>query len=266
MDHLKRLLEHVLSPVGIMVVLLVLGLLFSFSRRYYIAGRRLLLTGVSLYLIYLFSPLSEVLILNLEKLYVPLAAPPSGATIDRIVILSDYGEEHAAYPVTGTLSRETVSRLVEGIRLYRLLPGSKLVSSGGVMRPGDRPVGALMADFLAQMGIPRGDLLVEDSAMNTFENMANSKAFVGTKPFILVTTASHMRRSVAVAHKLDMQPVPAPASFWTRQYYPSDANPVDWATTLLRHCVHPSQERLIQLQAAYHEYAGYVWYRLRGYV
>lgn len=266
MDISKRLLEHIFSPVGIMVVLLAVGVLFSFSRRHYNAGRRLLLIGVSLYLIFLFTPLSEILILNLESLYSPLAAPSPGIKIDRIVILSDYGEEHASYPVTGTLSRETVNRLVEGIRLYRLLPGSKLISSGGVMRGGDRPVGALMADFLVKMGIPPADLIVEGSAMNTLQNLANSKAIVGTKPFVLVTTASHMRRAVAVARKLDMQPVPAPASFWTLQHYPTSGSVAEWAATLLRHCTHPSHERLMQLQTAYHEYVGYLWYRLHGLV
>ncbi len=149
MEHLKRLLEYGLSPVGIMLALLALGFLMSISRRYYIAGRRLLMAGVLLYFTFLFSPLSEVLILNLEKQYNPLSVPPPGTKLDRIVILSDYGEEHISYPITGTLSYQTVSRLVEGMRLYRMLPGSKLISSGGVMRPGDKPVGALMADFLA---------------------------------------------------------------------------------------------------------------------
>jgi len=41
-------------------------------------------------------------------------------------------------------------------------------------------------------------------------------------------------------------------------------NAGQWITSFLEGFVHPSPTRLTRIQWAYHEYAGYIWYRLLG--
>lgn len=264
MDTLKRTLELAISPLGIMALLLGGGVILSFAGRHHRRGRRLLLSGAILYLLFTFFPLAELLVRSLEKPFEPMLVPPAEPKIDRIVVLSGYGEFHPAFPVTSNLAGETVCRLTEGIRLYRLLPGSKLIVSGGVVRESDGPVAVLMADFARQLGVRSEDILVEGSSTTTYENLVEVRKMVGSAPFLLVTSACDLWRASAVARKLGMTSIPAPACIWTLQQYPARMDAGQWAKSLLGGFAHPSQTRLTRIQWAWHEYAGYVWYRLLG--
>jgi uncharacterized SAM-binding protein YcdF (DUF218 family) len=264
MDTLKRIVEITISPLGIMTVLLAGGVIFSLSGRYMRQGRRLIVCGALLFLIFIFSPIAEILIRSLERPFQPMLVPPAEPKIDRIVVLSGYGEDYPALPVTSNLSGETVCRLAEGIRLHRLLPGSKLIVSGGVVREGDRPVARLMADFAQQLGVRGEDILVEGGSRTTYENLLEVRKMAGDTPFILVTSACDLWRASAVARKLGMNPVPAPAGVWALQHYPARMDAGQWVAAFFGGFAHPSPTRLARLQWAYHEYAGYFWYRLLG--
>jgi uncharacterized SAM-binding protein YcdF (DUF218 family) len=264
MDTLKRTVEVAISPLGIMSLFLVGGVILSLSGRRLRQGRRLLLSGVLLYLIFTFSPLAEILVRSLEKPFEPMLVPPAEPKIERIVVLSGYGEFHPAFPVTSSLSGETVGRMTEGIRLHRLLPGSRLIVSGGVVREGDGPIALLMADFARQLGVRGEDILIERSSSTTYENLLEVRKMVGSNPFVLVTSACDLRRASAVARKLGMVAIPAPACIWALQHYPASMNAGQWITSFLEGFVHPSPTRLTRIQWAYHEYAGYLWYRLLG--
>ena len=263
MLNLKSLAD-VFSPVGIVVTLLTAGIALHFSRKHFRLGNRLLVSGAVLCLVFIFTPLSEILILNLERQFPPMLAPPASPKVDRIVVLSGYGEENPAFPVTSNVSEETVYSMAEGIRLYRLLPSAKLIVSGGVMRKGDKSVADIMADFVHELGVPRQDIIVEGNSLDTYQNMIEIKKLVGSGPFILVTAASHMRRAVGVARKLQMNPCPSPSFIRTSQNYPIGTGAIEYVRTFIRHFRHPSIGRLSALQRAFHEYIGYLWYRVLG--
>ena len=263
MELIRKLAELTFSPVGIMTILTATGLSLSVFRRRSRSGRRLLIWGGLLFLVFLFSPLAEYLILSLERPYAPMLSPPAEPGINRIVVLAGYAEEYPGFPITSNVSGETLCRMSEGLRLYRLLPGSSLILSGSVVRKGDKPVAVLMADFLQQMGVPARDLIVEANSRNTFENLYEVKKLVGSNPFILVTSACDLRRAMAVARRLRMAPVPAPACIRALQHHPKDAGFRERAAVFFRRFI-PSLDNFSKLQWAYHEYIGYIWYMLLG--
>jgi len=262
-EILKRSAELLFSPLGIMTVFIAFGLLLSAGRRHSHAGSRLLVCGGSLFLVFLFSPLAEYLVLSLERPYPPMLEPPESPKTSRIVVLAGYAEEHPGFPITSTISGQTMCSMAEGLRLYRLIPGSTLVLSGGVVRRGERPVAASMAEFLRQMGVPDKDLIMEGKSQNTYENLVEVKKLLGPDPFILVAAACDLRRAVAVARKLKMAAIPAPSCIWASQNHPDHAS-IGEQTAIFFTGFGPSLENLPRLQWAYHEYAGYVWYRLLG--
>jgi uncharacterized SAM-binding protein YcdF (DUF218 family) len=257
----KRLLEVGLSPLGVTTLLLAGGLLLSLRRRPSRAGCRLLAVGAGLFLVWLFSPLAELAIRPLEVQYTPLLQPPAVA-VDRIVVLAGYGERHPAIPVTSNVSHQTLCNMAEGIRLYHLMAGTKVLLSGGSGRREDPPVAGIMADFLRAMGVPAHDILIEGQSQNTYENLVYVKQMIGTQPFVLVAAACDLPRAMAVAYKLGMRPVAAPACIWTLQHYGDDLG----LSQVLGGFTTPSLGRLGRLQWAFHEYVGYVWYKLRGWV
>lgn len=263
MTALKHLLEACVSPIGIMTILLIAGLLVSGFRRQSRLGRRLILAGAGLYIIFVFTPLAEILMANLERPYPPMMHPDASSGIRTIVVLSGYGEDNPSFPVTSNVSSETLARMVEGIRLYRELPGAKLVLSGGVPRGDDKPVASLMADFGKAMGVEVRDIIVEGRSLTTYENLVEVQKIIGAAPFILVTSACDLPRAMAVARKLGMKPVAAPAGIWAVQHYPAGISWRQWGGKLVDSIAKPSTERLRYLQWANHEYLGYLWYWMR---
>ena len=261
MYFLTRFIETLFSPIGVTVSLIGFGILLSFIRRRRPLGRKLLFSGASLFLILLFSPLAGLLVFNLENDHEPLLLPPPD--VKKILILAGYAEEHPGYPITSLLSQPTIGNLVEGLRLYRLMPDAVIVVSGGAMHKGEQSFAALMAEFLVQLGVPGNRILVEGTSQNTYENFLESRKHLQNEPFILVAQACDMRRAAAVARKLQMQPVPAPASYWAKQHF-SDLDTGRRFVKLLVSFFYPSLENLSRIQWAHHEYAGYYWYRFRS--
>jgi len=262
MTVLTELLETCFSPVGLVTLLLASGLVASAFRRESRMGRHLVSSGAGLYLLFLLTPLSEVLYANLEHAYPPMLHPdPSVRTI---VVLSGYGEDFPFLPVTSKLTGEMIPRIAEGIRLYREIPGAKLILSGGVVRQQDGPVANLMADFVRAMGVPDRDIVVEGGSTTTYGNLAEVKKIVGSEPFILVTSSGELRRAAAVARRLGMKPLAAPAAIWAARYFPAGMSWLEWGWKFIGETGYPKTQRLGYLQRAYHEYIGYVWYWMLG--
>jgi uncharacterized SAM-binding protein YcdF (DUF218 family) len=258
---LARAIEGILSPVGILTLLMAGGLVASLSRRWSGLGHRLLASGAAVWILGTCLPLAELSIFALERPYRPLSSLDSVAA-DTIVILSAYAEDHPTIPVTSTVSDQTMCRLVEGIRLYHQRPHLTVVVSGGAAS--GRPFALIMADFLRAMGIPEGDLRVESRSRNTYENLREVKTIVGDRPFVLVATAADLRRALAVARRLGMRAIPAPACIWALEHWSPDMGWQDWVWQLAGSVGPPSTQRWAYLQWAHHEYLGYVWYAWLG--
>ncbi|MBP1597234.1 MAG: hypothetical protein H6Q05_2611 [Acidobacteria bacterium] len=261
---LKQLLAAAFSPVGITTLLLAVGLLMRLSRRMAHGGRRCMMAGAALYCFLILTPFSEIVVARLEREYAPLLRVGTPTGIRNIVVLSGYGEDDAFLPVTSKLRGDTIQRLVEGMRLARELPGARLLMSGGVQREGDPPVASLMADFAKSMGVPGNDIAVEAKSHTTYENLAETRQLIGTEPFILVTSAYHLPRAMAVARKLGMNPLAAPAAIWASPDFPPGMSWKAWGKKVAEKLIDPSTNRLVHLQLAYHEYLGYLWYKILG--
>jgi uncharacterized SAM-binding protein YcdF (DUF218 family) len=261
---IKFVFENLFSPIGLVSVLFVIGLVLSIPRNCRKLANRLLTVGAGLYVAFLCTPLVDLPFYQLERQFPPLLDIDSGGDARSIVVLSAYGLNSSETPITSNLSEETVYRLAEGIRLYRLVPRSTLIVSGGVLREGDPPIAQLMAEFLVSMGVPQNDIGVEGSSENTYENLRNVKSLVGDRAFYLVTSAYHMPRTMAVARQLGMHAIPSPAFIRKLQGSPPETTVGRSIMLILKEYGIPSGSRLTDLQRTFHEYVGYLWYRIRG--
>ncbi|MEW5979436.1 MAG: ElyC/SanA/YdcF family protein [Acidobacteriota bacterium] len=259
----KRLIEALLSPLGWIVWLFLVGLLLAALRKP-TSARRFLMAGAGLFLFGYFSPAAELAIWGLEQDYSPLQHPEKLGNVDTVVVLAGYGERHASIPITSNLSDETIARIVEGVRIYRALPGGKILFSGGTPTGLVPPAAELMAEFAQAQGVERDDILTEIRSRDTHENLVEVRKILGVRRFVLVTSAYHLRRTLAVAQKLDMNPIPAPAYIQTLQNFPATLSGFQLWSKVARSFLSPSVFRLFFLQQAFHEYAGYWWYRWSG--
>jgi uncharacterized SAM-binding protein YcdF (DUF218 family) len=242
---LKKAISYVLLPLPLILIVTVVGVLvlwFSSRQR---TGKILVTVGASLLLL-LSSGLTSGWLLSPLHHFKPLTDLTQAAGARWIVVLGSGFSTSPDAPATGRLSDSTLERLIEGIRLYRALPGAKLILSGGVEFD-VVPQAEVLADAAALLGVPRKDLVLESKSVDTQDEAVLIRDIVGKDPFVLVTSIPHMRRSMLLFEKQGMTPIPAPAGFWFD-------HPGYW----------PSSGQLGMIGEADHEYFGLLWSRLRG--
>jgi len=113
----------------------------------------------------------------------------------------------------------SADRFIQGLKLFKTHKASHILISGGS--------GNLIQDKffeadwvkkqLKKFDVPDSSILIEDRSRNTIENAAFSKVILQkahlTPPFILVTSAFHMRRSLGIFKKTNINVVPYPCNF-----------------------------------------------------
>ena len=113
-----------------------------------------------------------------------------------------------------TLSNPGLLRVWEGTRLYEDLGQPWVIVSGGM----NERAGALtpesipMRDVMIDLGVPADQILLESSSQNTYEQAVNLRPLLDAhaiEDFVLVTSPTHMRRSMATFISQGFNPIPS---------------------------------------------------------
>jgi uncharacterized SAM-binding protein YcdF (DUF218 family) len=222
-------------------------------------GRRWL-TAAVLGFLFVSTPLgNRILIAPLVTGFHSIQDPAEAQSAGAIVVLgggirdTKAGADVFAYPVDGT-----TLRVLEGARVFRLL-GSRVpvVASGGFTQAGRRIAEAtVMADVLAAVGVPRDHILVENQSRNTHDQAVEVTRMLrarGIDRFVLVTSPTHIRRSMMVFRAQTAGVVPSPAALfpdYTAEHY----------------FFMPNFESLRISDEAVYDYAGMAYYWWRGWL
>ncbi|MBF0189570.1 MAG: envelope biogenesis factor ElyC [Magnetococcales bacterium] len=216
-------------------------------------GGRWLVSGVVIGLTLLsFKPVADALVRPLEGRYDAYRAHPE-RVVAYVVVLGGGVVDDPALPVTSQLSSESLTRLVEGIRIARLHPGSRLVLSGGGATAAFTEAG-VMGQVALGLGVPSERIVLEEVARDTENQARLIQDLIGNEPFVLVTSALHLPRAMALFRKRGLGPLPAPTD------HRAKALGADWVALL--NGIAPRQ--LEAVHAAVHEYLGLLWSRWRG--
>ena len=256
---LKKFVSFWLMPLPFCLTLLLVGTCYLFSPRLNRLGRRLVALGTLLLLLFGNKFVSTMLIRPLEQLYpsVPeLSAaapvPPRLAACRYIVVLGGGHGDVPAFSATNKLSSSGLARLVEGVRLARLLPEARLVVSGPGA-PGFPSHGAVLAQAAVSLGIDRSRILIIDTAHDTEDESQATKAIVGTAHVALVTSAWHMRRAAGLFRRAGVAILPCPSDYLARTN-----DHFSWTDLLW------DSDSLTRSSCAVSENIGYLWVWLRG--
>ncbi|ETW96345.1 MAG: hypothetical protein ETSY1_26960 [Candidatus Entotheonella factor] len=260
---IKKLISQFLYPLPAALILMTLGLLLLLFTKRQKLGKALNLIGLCLLLIFSYKPTALKFLYHLERqslpLYtaVPATVPANLPEATWILVLSSGHTIDTSLPATSQLSLQSLARLVEGIRLHRLLPNSKLLLSGGIVMNG-RSNGEVMAVAAQELGVSKEAIVVGPLALDTPQEAAQLHNILGDAPFVLVTSALHMQRSAALFTKLGMQPVPSPAAYVTKDVDQDDETPPAPGNFF------PQAHMLDASTRGVHEYLGTLWAKLRG--
>jgi len=259
---LSKLLPLFVYPLGLACIVLILAVIFYKKNRL-----RSALIIISLAILWLSSTsiVANGLAKSLEWQYLPLKDVP---TADVIVVLGG-GTEPAIYPRSGVEINSAGDRVLYAAQLYKQGKAGHLLLSGAEidwLSDSTSSPAQDMATILKSIGVPEDALWLETRSLNTYENALYAKQFLqekGIHKILLVTSAMHMPRAMAVFQKQGLEVIPAPVDYSVTQVNgPLDVN--DWVDQFLG--LLPSAGNLSTTTNALKEYLGIFIYHLRGWL
>lgn len=205
----SKLLLYFIYPLTWVLILLMLRLIVRSQR----AKKRLLVASLIIFILF-----SNAWVLNqFAKVwdYKP-AKLPAGSHYSCVIILGGFSvsspEDSGYFNVLADRFIQAASLYKQGIADHILMTGG----SGSVMKENFREADWANKQFL-KLGIPQSDILLENKSRNTLENGAFTKNLLDSlhlkPPYLLVTSAFHMRRSVWVFQKEGVPVVPYPSNY-----------------------------------------------------
>lgn len=214
--YFSKIFWFFIQPLNLALFLLLAGIVALF-----VGWRRVsLLASSGAFLILAFGIWSSLGALMLNPLEERFQRPALPERVDGVVMLGGGLEGAINLARGGYELNASGDRLVETAILARRFPQARIVISGGA--------GTLLLDgegdadtaprLLTALGIESGRLVLENKSRDTFENAQFTKALVSPKSgetWLLVTSAFHMPRSMALFRKADFAVLPWPVDYRT---------------------------------------------------
>ena len=253
---LTKIATQLIYPLSISIVLAVMGLVSLARGRSRRAG---VLLGASLVILWVASTpvVGFTLQESLAARYAPV--PPEQAQIASAIVLLGGAVAPGTPPRNWAEINESADRIAHAARLYRAGKAPLVVATGGAESPSaavQNPADTT-ADVLVEWGVPREAILLERESRTTYENAIYTRKMLDARgidgPVLLVTSATHMWRSMAVFESAGLRAIPA-----ATDYGPGRIDLGDLRAWL------PDAGVLHGTDGAIKEYLGMFVYRLRG--
>ena len=213
---LSKVFWFFIQPLNLSLFLLLVGVvaLVAGWRRLSIAG---CVSGFLILALAAWTSIGAMMLTPLEERFQRPAVPEK---VDGIVVLGG-GLEGAINLARGGYEMNSAGdRFVETAVLARRFPDAKVVVSGGVGTlilegEGDADTAERL---LSALGVARERMVLENKSRDTYENAIFTKQLVSPKPgetWLLITSAFHMPRSMALFRKADFDVLPWPVDYRT---------------------------------------------------
>ena len=227
---LKKMFAVVMMPLSIGLILVLVALAFLYFNKIEKAKKYLKISIVWI-LVVTWAPFGDLMLKPLESAYPKLETMPKN--IEYILLLGGDRDKRAW----------------EALRLYQKIPNVKIITSGYSLHD-DLSDAEKTANKLIESGIPKERILMQELAKTTFEEAEWMKKRVGEEPFIIITAAYHMPRTMAIFKKAGLNAIAAPADFNRPKEY--------GLLSILQ------SAQLKKTEHAWHEYLGLLIYKIQG--
>jgi len=260
---LSKLLPLFVYPLGLSCLLLLLAL--TIRHRHQLRSG-LIIAAILILWLSSTTGFSSLLARSLEYRYPTQEDYPNA---DVAVVLGG-GTEPAVAPRMTVEVNGAGDRVLFAAQLYREGKAAKLLLSGGEiawMNEGSSTPAEQMATLLVAIGIPEDALLLETESHNTYENALYSKEMLSTLEvdrILLVTSALHMPRAVALFENQGLEVIPVPVDYTVTE----DESPPNGASRFQLKLLDiiPQSGNLSLTTNALKEYLGYFVYQLQGWL
>jgi uncharacterized SAM-binding protein YcdF (DUF218 family) len=258
---LKKLIGYWIQPVSAILALLVVGVLLLRSnnpRRARIG--RVLIMSATIALGLLSNKLISIALLRpLETKYAAIPDYPNRAAIPAklrdcryVVVLGAGNGNTPGLAALDELSTSARARITSAVRVLQLVPDAQLIVSGPA-DPGYPTHATVLERSAISLGVDPHRIERIEHARDTEEESLAVKQGVGSASVVVVTSAWHMPRAVALFRSAGLDPIPCPTDYgsqWDGRFH--------WRDLLW------DFESLERSTCAIRERAGYIWISLRG--
>ena len=209
---LSKLFNFIISPFNWLLIFILLTFIFKNP----VKKKKLIILTVIWFLIFSNPYIIHKLTINWQvpkKVFVAGEQYPVGIVLSGFVGF-EFKSKQGYY---GAAS----DRFIQALRLYQQKQIKKILIAGGSGSLDKTRQQFKEADFvkeqLQEMGIPAEDILCDNQSRNTYENAINSKKLLDSLqikgPYLLITSAMHMKRSVQVFHKAGIDIIAYPCNY-----------------------------------------------------
>ena len=260
---LSKILPLFVYPIGLVFGLVILALLFRKRQRF---QTNCLLAALAIILISGNSWVSLSLARALEWQHLPPETIPHA---DVIVVLGG-GTDPLIYPRSDVEINGAGDRMLYAARLYHAGYAQHILLSGGRISWLDGREGSSaeeMAEVMYLLGVPEEVLWLQSTSRNTYEDALYSTEILdekGIDRILLVTSAQHMPRSLALFKNQGLEVIPLPTDFGVTQVDWSHLTQPNLAAQILN--FFPSIGNMGTTTGVLKEYIGMFIYRLRGWL
>jgi len=238
---LKKIISTFIMPINIVLILLVLSILYFRKRPS--TSFKCLISAFLLLVLSSMPVVSDYLMVGIEDKYEAFTL--SSKPVDYIIVLGGWHQRNDALPVTNQLSVYSLQRLVEVIRIYKLHPEAKIITSGHHSTDTESNA-QKMKMALVLLGIPEQKIITENFPKDTEEEAQLISPRVLGSNVILVTNADHMPRAIKYFQTQGVEPIPAPTGHWVKNIN----SPKNWNYYI------PNSKTLQQTTVAWYESLG----------
>lgn len=242
---IKKTITFFVEPMGFILFLFSIGLYFLYVGKNKFA-KIFLSASLGFLIIFSYPPFSNMLVKNLENKYEHYSYDHN---ITYIHVLGGGHSMDTTQPLSSRLSDASLKRVLEGILIYKKTKNAKLIFTGYGGKT-NIPTALMNTKLAMALGVPEKDIIVGVNPKDTHEEAEFSKKIVGNNEFVLVTSATHMPRSMMLFKNNGMNPIAAPTYFKKSGEY-------DFFQPI-------STRSLERSRMAIHEYIGILWAKIRG--
>lgn len=147
-------------------------------------------------------------------------------------------------------------RVLQAVELYKMGKTDTIVVTGGSgkLDPDGHVEAESMKKTLVSCGVPSSKIITEVNSKNTHENAKFTAKRLSSPQGILITSAFHMKRSIACFEKQGVTVSPYPVD-----YHTSPGN--EW-----KQWYFPTPHALLKWELIFHEVIGTLIYKVTGYI
>jgi len=260
---LSKFLPVLVYPIGLACILLIISLFMRERRR---AETILVLTALVVLWVGGNRWVSMSLTRSLEWQYLP---PTDAPNVDAIVVLGG-STDAAQYPRPLVDINSAGDRILYAANLFKQGKAPYILLSGGnIQWQGTRKStpASEMAEIMGMLGVPQDVLWLQDKSQNTHEDAVLSAKMLeekGAHRILLVTSAMHMPRSLALFKKQGLEVIPAPTDYRITETGWADLSGGSFESFVIN--FFPDVFEMGATVTALKEYFGIAVYKLMGWI